>query len=381
MGKKCLSLLLAGSLLAVMMGCGKDTSAKLSEGEEQTEEKNREAEEEQKNQPKEQGVEIELPDQQKLKTDYTTVKGLELTAASHIAVVVKGKKSNYWKAVQTGMQQAINDLNEEAGFVDDDKIYMTFEAPEDESDAEGQINIVDAVLSENPQVLCLAAIDMGSCEAQLESAEENGIPVIILDSGVMTDELVYTVCKTDNREAGKEAARRLCQGMSESGEVLIVASQQKGESILERVQGFLDEVQGSHESVVVADVIYADHADDDRSVKERVQSVLEENPNIKGFFATDESMASEVLDIMEAEENAELLMVGFDSGSRQQEAIRNQEEYGTVCQNPYGMGYATITSAARAILGLENDKVIDAGYQWIDSTNIDLEENQKFLYE
>ena len=71
---------------------------------------------------------------------------------------------------------------------------------------------MDAVLSENPQVLCLAAIDMGSCEAQLETAEENGIPVIILDSGVMTDELVYTVCKTDNREAGAEAARRLSQG-------------------------------------------------------------------------------------------------------------------------------------------------------------------------
>ena len=60
------------------------------------------------------------------------------------------------------MQQAIDDLNEEAGFVDDDKIYMTFEAPEHESDAEGQINIVDAVLSENPQVLCLAAMIWGS---------------------------------------------------------------------------------------------------------------------------------------------------------------------------------------------------------------------------
>ena len=45
---------------------------------------------------------------------------------------------------------------------------------------------------------------MGVMEAQLETAEENGIPVIILDSGVMTDELVYTVCKTDNREAERK---------------------------------------------------------------------------------------------------------------------------------------------------------------------------------
>ena len=30
---------------------------------------------------------------------------------------------------------------------------------------------------------CLSAIDMDSCQAQLEAAEENGIPVIVLDSG------------------------------------------------------------------------------------------------------------------------------------------------------------------------------------------------------
>ena len=54
---------------------------------------------------------------------------------------------------------------------------------------------------------------------------------------------------------------------------------------------------------------------------------------------------------------------------------------GIICQNPYGMGYATIISAARAILTLENDEMINAGYQWIDQSNMDLEENQKYLYE
>ena len=43
--------------------------------------------------------------------------------------------------------------------------------------------------------------------------------------------------------------------MNESGEVLIVASQRKGESISERVQGFLSETQDSHGSVVVMEVI------------------------------------------------------------------------------------------------------------------------------
>ena len=79
-----------------------------------------------------------------------------------------------------------------------DKIRCTFEGPKAETGVDEQVNILDAVLAENPDVLCLAAVDMDSCTAQLEAAEENGIPVIILDSGVNSDDLIYSVCATDN---------------------------------------------------------------------------------------------------------------------------------------------------------------------------------------
>ena len=72
----------------------------------------------------------------------------------------------------------------------------------------------------------------------------------------------------------------------------------------------MSETQDSHGSVVVMEVIYADDPDDDRSVKDRLLSVLEERPGIKGIFATDETMASEVLDVLDTEENAHILMVG-----------------------------------------------------------------------
>ena len=54
--------------------------------------------------------------------------------------------------------------------------------------------------------------------------------------------------------------------------------------------------------------------------------------------------------------------------------------YGTVTQNPYGLGYAAIVAAVRAIQGLPVDQKIDTGYQWIDKDTIDLETNQKYLY-
>lgn len=49
---------------------------------------------------------------------------------------------------------------------------MTFEGPDNEEDVETQINTIDAVIAENPDVLCISASDMDSCEAQLEAAKE-----------------------------------------------------------------------------------------------------------------------------------------------------------------------------------------------------------------
>ena len=102
--------------------------------------------------------------------DYTSLEELNPEPGSHIAVVVKNTKSSFWNSVKKGMDQAVKDLNQKMGYKGEDKIKISFEGPTEETDVESQINIIDAVLSENPSVLCLAAIDMESCQAQLEAA-------------------------------------------------------------------------------------------------------------------------------------------------------------------------------------------------------------------
>ena len=45
---------------------------------------------------------------------------------------------------------------------------MTFEGPDNEEDVESQINTIDAVIAENPDVLCISASDMDSCQDSLK---------------------------------------------------------------------------------------------------------------------------------------------------------------------------------------------------------------------
>ena len=130
---------------------------------------------------------------------------VEIQAGSRVAVVSKSTSGEFWGLVKKGMEQAIADVNEAYGFKKEDQVTMTFEGASDEKDVESQVNTIDAVIAENPDVLCVSASDMDSLQAQLEAAKENGIPVVVLDSGVVTG-TVNSVCATDNKAAGADAA-------------------------------------------------------------------------------------------------------------------------------------------------------------------------------
>ena len=147
-------------------------------------------------------AEDELPDNEKAQNESEEVTGEEEDSASkidtsitigtgsRIAVVSKATDGEYWKLVHRGMEDAVKDINTAYDFSSDDAVTMTFEGPSDEQDVETQINTLDAVIAENPTVLCMSASDIESCQAQLEAASENGIPVVVFDSNVRDDELV-----------------------------------------------------------------------------------------------------------------------------------------------------------------------------------------------
>lgn len=324
--------------------------------------------------------EPELPNESSLHIDYTTVDGLRMEKGSRIAVVIKNTETAYWKAARKGMEEAIEDLNEYLGYKGDDAIVCTIEGPKEDNGVDEQVNVLDMVLTENPAVVCLAAVDMSSCEAQLEAAQEDGIPVVILDSGVESSELTYTFCGTDNRAAGAEAAKRLCEAIGEEGQVAILAHSQLSQSSMDRIEGFQEELTKGHPNVHVVRLGYQPTKEGDLTAKEQVEDALEKYPDIKGYFATNQSTSETVLSVLKEQEKQQIQVVGVDMGEVQKQAILDGTEYGSVCQNPYGMGYATIVAGVRAALGMETDQQIDSGFQWMDQSTIALEEYERFLY-
>ena len=231
---------------------------------------------------------------------------IKIHAGSRIAVVSKCVKGEYWKMVKKGMEDAVKEINKAYGYKKDDQITMTFEGPDNEEDVETQINTIDAVIAENPDVLCISASDMDSCEAQLEAAKENGIPVIAFDSNVAEKKLVKAYRGTDNVQVGKMAAYQLGSALGKMGKVAVFSAQQKTKSVQDRVEGFMNNI-GKYGDIEVVETIYSDQVDDmEASMKE----VLEKYPTLDGVFCTNADITEMYLNLEKSDEH------GSQSGAK-----------------------------------------------------------------
>lgn len=324
----------------------------------------------------EETVDAVLPEDQELQYDYTTTEGLKVEPGTYVAVVVKGlRENNYWEIIHQGVEAAVADVNAAMGFEGDAQVKLTFEGPAEETNEEEQINTLDAVLAENPTVLCLAAIDMESCQPQLETAMDNGIPVLTLDAGINSN-LVLASCQTDNVAAAKAGCEKLCEKLNGKGKIAMIAHQPGTETFERRVEG----IQAALEKYPDVELVCTLEENAEVTMPEQLAKMQAQYPDLDGIIATNEANSSAVLEVYKDVETAPLI-VGFDNGEEQIQAIQEGREYGCICQNPFSMGYAVVIAALRAAVGEEIDELIDSGYMWIDQTNIDLPENQIYLYQ
>lgn len=302
-----------------------------------------------------------------------------IEAGARIAVVSKNTKGQYWKLVEKGMNQAVKAVNEAYGFSKGEAITMTFEGPDNEMDVENQINTLDAVIAENPDVLCISASDVDSCQAQLESAKENGIPVVVFDSNVSDTKLVRAYRGTDNIRVGEVGAYRLATAIGKMGKVAVFSAQEKTKSAKDRAEGFVNYIS-NYTDIEVLEVIYMDQVED---MTAAMQEVLDKYPKLDGVFCTNADVSELYLDMKKDESRDVVAMVGVDATTRQQEAIRNGEEIGVVSQQPFAMGYQTIWTALQATAPrkqVEIKKNILIEPAWIDASNLDNPNYADYIY-
>src|ERR1700738_924242 len=98
-------------------------------------------------------------------------------AKAFIPMISKGFQHQFWQAVRQGAEKAAAQYN----------VTITFEGPENESQVDKQIEMLQAAINKKPQALCFAALDSKAAIPLLQKAKDQNIPVIGFDSGVDSD--------------------------------------------------------------------------------------------------------------------------------------------------------------------------------------------------
>jgi ribose transport system substrate-binding protein len=289
-------------------------------------------------------------------------------AKMYIPVISKGFQHQFWQAVKQGAEQAAAEYN----------VDITFEGPESEAMVDKQVEMFQTALNKQPAAICLAAVDSKAFQPLLEQAKAANIPVIGFDSGVESD-IPVTTAATDNIAAAALAADKMAELIGGEGKIGVIVHDQTSRTGIDRRDGFVNRIKEKYPKIEIVDVQYG--GGDHQKSADLAKAIIEANPDIKGFFGANEGSAiGVVLAVQELGMEGKIVVVGYDSGQAQIDAINNGTMAGAITQNPVGIGYKCVEAAVKAAKGESLPKTIDTGFYWYDKTNINDPKIQAVLY-
>lgn len=284
----------------------------------------------------------------------------------YVPIVSKGFQHQFWLAVRAGAEAKAEELGMEVNFI----------GPENESQVDKQMEMLQAEYDKNPDAVCFAALDSVAAIPLLEQMSADGIPVIAFDSGVDSD-IPITTAATDNYAAASLAAEKMFDLVGEGAQVGVIVHDQTSRTGIDRTEGFIAKAEELGLEIVGPDFGGGDQL---RST-DLAKTMIQGNPDIAGFFGGNEGSAIGVVNAVNELGNDDIAVIGYDSGVIQINAIKDGSMAGAVQQNPVGIGAKCVEAAAMALQGLEVPEMLDTGFLWADAETIDDEDVMAVLYE
>ncbi|MEO8334936.1 MAG: substrate-binding domain-containing protein [bacterium] len=299
-------------------------------------------------------------------------------AAAHkrltIAVIPKGTTHEYWRGVHAGAMQAKQEMDA-AG----DSVNIIWKGPLREDDREQQVQVVEGFTSQHVDGMVLAPLDNRALVRPVEEAKAAGVPTVIVDSGLESENIVSYVA-TDNHKGGELAADRLGELLNGKGKVLLLRYAEGSASTTERERGFMERMKSAYPGMtVVSSDQYAGTTRE--SGKKASENLLNRfGGDLQGIFTPNESSTiGMLLALQDISKAGKIKFVGFDIGPLLIEAMRAKHLDGTAVQNPMRMGYLGVKTIVASIRKQPFEKHIDTGVTMVTPDNLDSPETQAIV--
>jgi ribose transport system substrate-binding protein len=299
----------------------------------------------------------------------------ESDAQYHIAVVPKGTTHEFWQSIHAGAVKAVREYHDRGVHVN-----ITWKGPMREDDREQQIQVVEGFLSQGVSGIVLAPLDSRALVRPVQEASRAGIPTVIIDSDLASEEIVSFVA-TDNFKGGELAADRIGSLLDGRGRVLMLRYQEGSASTTAREDGFTKRLTSAYPGIeLISSDQYAGATRD--TAKRASENLLNRfGHDLQGVFTPNESStAGMLLALQDIGKAGQIAFVGFDASETFVEVMRTGQLDGLILQNPFDMGYLGVKTMIEHLQGQTVERRIDTGVSLITPENLDEPQSQALLF-
>lgn len=210
-------------------------------------------------------------------------------------------------------------------------------------DAIGQNQIVDDLITQKVDAICLVPTSSESIIPAIQKANSANIPIINIDNKIDAQKaasvgaVVSTYIGSDNFEGGKLAGQYMVEKLSGKGNVAILEGVSGNDAAIKRKAGFLEALKGSPGIEVVASQVANWNREQAFNI---FQNILKANPDLNGVFACNDEMVLGASSALEQSKipKARIVIVGFDAIKEAVDAVNAGKIDATIAQQPTLMG-------------------------------------------
>jgi ribose transport system substrate-binding protein len=210
-------------------------------------------------------------------------------------------------------------------------------------DAIGQNQIVDDLITQKVDAICLVPTSSESIIPAIQRANSAGIPVINIDNKIDAEKaaaagaVVSTYIGSDNFEGGKLAGQYVVDKLEGKGKVAILEGVSGNDAAIKRKAGFLEALKGSPGIEVVASQVANWNREQAFNI---FQNILKANPDLNAVFASNDEMVLGASSALEQSKipKSKIVIVGLDGIKEAVDAVNAGKIDATIAQQPILMG-------------------------------------------
>lgn len=261
-----------------------------------------------------------------------------------IATVVKDSSDPWFIRMEEGVKKFAADTG-----------MNSFQKGPSKTDAALQVQVIEELIAQDIDALCVVPISPEACEPVLKKAMDKGI-VVITHEATSQENTNYNIEAFDNVGYGAYMLDELAKVMEEEGQFVTMVSFLTNASHMEWANSAIGRAKEKYPNMELIAEEYVETEDNLEIAYERAKELLKKYPNLKGFLGTssyDAPGAGKAID--EMDKVGKVFAVGTSVTSVAEPFLETGSVSAVTCWDPADAGYVMNVLAKMILEGKEDE--------------------------